>query len=207
VTSRARHGGAEAVVTVRTSFPTIETNSTVVVERRVAGGARQSRRLDVWAVSERSPQPLGPLALDPEVAPQADVLSYRRPDVHRRYVELDTTNCTGLVYEIERRPQEFVGKYDVVGSPADSNQFEVFSRQPQQAVRCRPKLGRSATGCTLSLVDDSLDLSESLVHLVLPRGQDVGVLNPVARHARRFAGHLDLLMSFDFPRQTVAASA
>jgi hypothetical protein len=184
----------------RTPFPTFESHSTMIVERRVAGGARKSRGLDVRGVRERTSQPLRFPGFDSEVATQADVLSHCWSNVHRRHVELDTADGTGLVYELERRPEQFIGKYDVVGTPADPYQLQVFSRQSQQAVRCRSNPGRSATGCTFRLSDDALDASEPLLHLVLPRGQDIGVLNPVTGHAHRFAGHLDLLVSFHFPR-------
>jgi hypothetical protein len=207
VTFRARHGIAEPMMAGRTSGPTFETDTPMIVERRMAGRARQIRRLDVRAVRERTSQPLRSLRFDSEVAPQADVLSHCRSDVHRRHVEFDTADGTGLVYKLERRPEQLIGKYDVVGAPADSYQLQVFSRQSQQAVRCRSNPGGSAAGCTLRLSDDALDASEPLLHLVLPRGQDIGVLNPVTRHASRFASHLDLLVSFHFPRQAMAASA
>jgi hypothetical protein len=179
VTFRAQHGIAEPMMTGRTSGPTFETDPPVIVERRMAGGARQIRRLDMRAVRKWTSQPLRFPGFDSEVATQADVLSHCWSNVHRRHVELDTADGTGLVYELERRPEQLIGKYDVVGAPADPYQLQVFSRQSQQAVRCRSNPGRSATGCTFRLSDDALDASESLLHLVLPRGQDIGVLNPV----------------------------
>jgi hypothetical protein len=101
VTFRARHGIAEPMMAGRTPFPTFESHSTMIVERRVAGGARKSRGLDVRTVSERSPHPLRSLAFNSEMATQAHVLTYSRSDVHRRHVELDTADSAGLVDELE----------------------------------------------------------------------------------------------------------
>jgi hypothetical protein len=158
------------------------------------------------AVSERSSHPFRSLGFDSEMATQAYVLAYSRSDVDCRHIELDSADSARLADELERCPEQLIGKYDVVGAAADPNQLQVLSRQSQQAVRSRSSFGRPAAGGALRLSDDAFDASEPLVHLVLPGREDVGVLDSVTGHAGRLAGHLDLFVSFNFPRQAVAAS-
>jgi hypothetical protein len=101
VTFRTRHEVAELVVAFRAPFPTLEPHSAMVVERRMAGGARQIRRLNVRAVRERPSQPLRSLGLDAEVTTQTYVFTDGRTDIHRRDVEIDSAHRSGLIDEVE----------------------------------------------------------------------------------------------------------
>jgi hypothetical protein len=91
-----------------------------------------------------------------------------------------------------------------VRSLADANELDVVARQGDQAVDGGAGLNGNRPDPAPSTGDGLTDTTNPLFHLPLPRWEDVGVADAVARQTRRLTGSLYLIVALSLARKTMA---
>jgi hypothetical protein len=146
-------------------------------------------------------------ALHPKVALQAGVLTDCGPQIKCRHRVRELSCLHRVPHESYRGSQQPVRVANVMGPLALTHERQVLFGKTQQTVDLRPGKDRNRPGRISSIPHDLGDSGQLAVHFILPRREDVDVLDAVAREARSFARGPNLFVPAHTHVQLMAARA